>query len=107
MTFRIWSEWHTWAPGQYNPDDDNSDVRVIFDDGRRYAATFFTIKNVAKLLEQQPGSYFWASHAIVVTRLDDQTVRSTIEELLRSETFETVFERLSDADVDDSDDNES
>jgi hypothetical protein len=44
-------EW-VGAPEDVNPENDNVDVYVRFEDGETYVATFFTIANVESLLER-------------------------------------------------------
>ncbi|PQV89209.1 hypothetical protein CDT93_21660, partial [Cronobacter sakazakii] len=36
--------------------DDNIDVEVLLDNGERYTATFFTLKNIASILERYKNS---------------------------------------------------
>ena len=82
-----------------NPEDDNVDVAVQFENGQRYIASFFTLKNVQTILsrhkssgESAYGKYFWASDAIIVERLDLETIRTTIADLLDRDHFEQAFD---------------
>lgn len=85
----------------WKPDDDNVDVEVVLEDGRRFGATFFTIANITKLFEKNRrtgecagGLYFWADHMIVVETLTSPVMERTTEDLLQTGEFEHVFELL-------------
>jgi len=71
--------------------DDNVDVEITLADNRVFAATFFTLKNVESLLsnykvtgECANGLYFWAQDMILVSDLDEITVRQVIHDLIDS-----------------------
>ena len=58
-----------------NPDNDNVDVEVIFKNNDRYAATFFTVKNIQYLLDTYKitgkccsGLYMWAADMVIVEK---------------------------------------
>ncbi|HEX7447995.1 MAG TPA: hypothetical protein VF306_10640 [Pirellulales bacterium] len=72
--------------------DDNLDVQITLSDGRRYTATFFTLRNLESLFEKNRttgecagGLYLWASDMILVERLDHATIRATIADLISSD----------------------
>ena len=97
-TYTLSFEWDHWAPGQHDPDDGNSDVWVKLDDGREFVGSFFTLRNVATLMERwkasgecADGAYFSAVDAIIVHRLDEPTVRLVVDDLLRDGTLETTL----------------
>jgi hypothetical protein len=50
--YAIWIEAEAWAEGEWNPLDDNTDVAVIFEDGSRWVASFFSYQNVFTLIEK-------------------------------------------------------
>jgi hypothetical protein len=50
--YSIWIEAEVWAPDQWTPADDNSDVIVTFENGERWAATFFSYQNILSLAEK-------------------------------------------------------
>ena len=84
-----------------NPTTDNVDVVVKFADGRKYGATFFTLRSIEELMENWSttgecgsGFYFWSRHPIVVRSLSQASVAFTIESLLASGEFEGAFELL-------------
>ena len=81
--------------------NDNVDVEVIFDNGDRYSATFFTVRNIQFLLDQYKktgecsyGLYFWASDMIIVENISENTIRDTVFDLLHSGEFYTSFSKL-------------
>ena len=81
----IWIEAEEWAPGEWEPWDDNTDVIVTLGDCSRRVATFFSYKNVSSLVEKNvrtgeclAGRYFWASDMI----LTDVVSRPRIEEVV-------------------------
>lgn len=83
--------------------DDNIDVEVRFPDGRRYTATFFTLKNLESLFRKNretgeclSGTYFWAVEMIIVENLECQTLTATVEGLLHDQEFESAFTRVPD-----------
>ena len=62
-----------WAPGEWKPLDDNTDVTVTFADGTPWFASFFTYANIATLTKKNKqtgeclhGRYFWAADMILV-----------------------------------------
>ena len=80
-------------------EQDNADVFVYFADGRKYVATFFTLKNVATIMERHRstdesagGIYFWATDAIIVERLDRAVIEKTVADLLSHKVFEQAFD---------------
>lgn len=80
---------------------DNVDVEVVFDDGRRFSATFFTLTNLQLLFEKnkasgecESGLYLWASNMIIVRDLSLESIERTVKGLLSSSEFETAFAAL-------------
>lgn len=72
-----------------DPEDDNVDVYVHFEDGRSYIATFFTLRNIQNLMEKDRrtgendgGAHFWATDMVIVRRLDPETVRLAVEDII-------------------------
>ncbi len=81
-----------------DPTDDNVDVHVRMESGERYVATFFTLKNVQRLMdgykqtgECSSGQYFWASDMVIIHDLTDETIRQTVEDLIASGEFKRAF----------------
>ena len=81
--------------------NDNVDVEVLLDNGKRYAETFFNIENIISILDRYKktkeccnGLYFWASDMIIVESLDENIINKTIQDLLKNEEFYTAFSLL-------------
>ncbi len=96
---------HVYAEGVRFPVlDDNVDVEVTKEDGSRWSATFFTVKNVSTLLtrwkasgENCGGLYFYGGRdAIVVDVVTPEVIERVVECLFSEDEFESVFARLSD-----------
>ena len=82
----------------WDPDNDNIDVEVIMIDGQRFCATFFTIKNINKLIQNykktgecKNGLYFWASDAILVEQITEDVIRESVDDLINNGEFERAF----------------
>ncbi len=91
---------HGWEG--VDADDDNVDVELRFDDGSRYAATFFTLKNLESLFEKNKqtgeckgGLYLWAAAMVIVQRLSEATISETVADLIAAGEFEGAFAKLS------------
>lgn len=81
--------------------NDNVDVEVFLDNGKRYTATFFTIENIISILNKYKetkeccnGLYFWASDMIIVESLIDKIINKTIQDLIKNEEFHHAFSLL-------------
>lgn len=99
----IWIEAEQWAPGQWTPGDDNTDVVVTLEDGTRWAASFYSYRNISSLAEKNRrtgeclgGKFLWSPHML----LADEVSRERIEEIAahlaarEPRDFESIFERL-------------
>lgn len=78
--------------------DDNTDVRVAFNNGASYVATFFTYENIASLRKKNAatgeclaGKYFWASDMILIDRIERSSILQVIDALLADGSFESIF----------------
>ncbi len=109
-------EWCRWIKGSdyrilviegvddLDPINNNVDLEVHFDDGRRYGATFFTPRNLQYIIEKDAGTewddgpYVWSPYMVVVRDLCPQTIAETVAHLIRSERLDQVFVRYADAD---------
>ena len=84
-----------------DPADGNADLEVRFEDGSRYAATFFTLNNRRLLFEKneqtgecREGLYLWASDMVIVRELSEASISETVADLINQEEFEGAFSRL-------------
>lgn len=81
-----------------DPHRDNVDVVVRFEDGRRYTATFFTLENVRSLMksyeqsgECASGLYFFASDMILIKKLNEESIRRSVADLIEKGELEDAF----------------
>ena len=95
---KIWIEAEEWAEAEWNPENDNSDVVVTFENGDEWVATFFTYSNILSLAQKNQntgenleGKYFWASDMILVDELSRERIEQVISDLLKDGQFESVF----------------
>ena len=84
--------------------DTNVDVEVLDAAGRRWGATFYTLRNVATLLERWRasgehgrGAYFWGGpDTVIVEQLSEASIRAAIEAIHADGDLERVFQPLDD-----------
>lgn len=84
-----------------DPADDNVDVEVRFEDGPRYATTFFTLNNLRSLFaknertgECKNGLYLWASDMVILKELSEVSISETVANLIAEGEFEGAFSKL-------------
>ena len=84
-----------------DPVEGNVDLEVRFDDGSRYAATFFTLNNLRSLFEKNEqtgeckgGLYLWASDMVIVREITAASISETVADLIAQGEFEGAFSRL-------------
>ena len=94
----MWIEAEHWAPGDWNPSDDVTDVIVTFDDGSRWVATFCTFSHLPKLRQNcaengecLSGKYLWASDLILVDSTSRESIETVIHDLLAQGEFKSAF----------------
>jgi hypothetical protein len=81
-----------------NPDDATADVRLVFDDGDRYSATFYSLKRVVAQLESKRGEkdigrrFFAAPDMIVVEHLTLPAIAAVMDELVGSGEYQRVMQ---------------
>jgi hypothetical protein len=96
--YSIWIEAEEWSPGQWTPNDDNSDVIVEFENGKRWIATFFSYQNIISLKEKNRetgeylgGKHFCATDIILVDEVSRERIEEVVAVLLKTEQFDTYF----------------
>jgi len=101
QNYTLWIEAEEWVPGHWVPDDDNTDVIVTFQDGRRWVASFFSYKNIEKLTNKNKetgecysGAYFWSSDMILIDQVSRKRIEEIIEHLIEEEEFEMIFTHI-------------
>lgn len=97
MNYSLWIEAEQWADG-WNPDDANSDVIVRFYNGERWAATFFSYKNILSLAEKNRdtgeclgGKYFCATDMILVDEISRPRLEEVVGDMIEQDEFKTFF----------------
>lgn len=105
---RIWIEAESWVPGEWTPQDDNTDVIVTRADGSRWVASFFSYQNIVSLTRKNErtgeclsGEYLWSSDMILVRNVSRPTIERVIRHLIEEGEFEQVFTRIPKEDTDD------
>jgi hypothetical protein len=82
-----------------DPEDAAADVRLVFDDGDRYAATFYTPKRIQNELtkkresEKLPKKRYWCcTDGIVVERVTLEVIASTVDDLVLTGEYARVMQ---------------
>ena len=108
QNYTIWIEAEQWSEDQWNYDDSNTDVLVIWEDKSRWVASFFSYKNIQTLTEKnrktgecQGGSYFWSSNMILIENTSRKHIEDVVAGLIQKDQFEGIFllQPLDDYDV--------
>ncbi len=86
---------------EWNREDDNIDVEITLENGDRYGATFFTIKNLERLFEKNKrtgefaaGSYLWATDMLIVEELTHAAMNRALHDLVLSGQLSVACSRL-------------
>lgn len=81
-----------------NPENDNVDIEVVFNNQERYSATYFTIANIQSLMERYTstgecnyGQYFWAIDMVIVRDLREETIVESIRTMVSEGTLKHTF----------------
>ena len=79
----------------------NVDIEVVFDDGRRYSGTMFTLAALEALMasngatgEMASGSYFWCPDLVVVKELSVEVITRCIEDIIRQGVIDSALQAL-------------
>ena len=86
-----WIEAEHWAPGEWTPDDDVTDVIATLSDGSRWIGTFCAFNHVSRLRDHCAasgeclgGRYLWASDLILIESTARESVEAALRDLLRA-----------------------
>ena len=97
--YRIWSPHDLPSDQRANG---NIDVHVYPTDGRHYCGTFFTLDNLAWLMDRgretgecASGAYMWSTRMVIVRELTESNLRIAVEDLIRTGALESALERCS------------
>lgn len=102
----IWIEAEQWAKGQWDNDDVNTDVIVVFSNRMKWSASFFTYKNIQTLREKNRktgecmnGGYFCSSDMVLIDIGSKERIYEVVNFLIERDEFETVFTRYPDVEL--------
>jgi len=104
LKYSVWIEAEEWADGEWTPADDNTDVIVTFENGRRWVATFFSYQNILSLSEKNRksgeclgGKYFAATGMVLVDVVSRERIEAVVAETLKVNGFDRYFALCEDA----------
>jgi len=85
----------------FNEQNDNVDVEITLVDGRKFAATFFTLNNIDSLFnknkvtgECNDGLYFWASDMLLVKKINKVIINKVISDLIENDELESALTEI-------------
>lgn len=97
----IWIEAEEWTEGQWDYDNDNTDVIVTLTNGEKYVGSFFTYSNIQELTnknkqtgENLNGKYLWSSDMILIDKCSRQDIEQVINELLKQDELTSVLTKI-------------
>lgn len=97
----IWIEAEEWVEGQWDYENDNTDVIVTLTNGEKYVGSFFTYSNIAELTaknkrtgENLQGKYLWASDMILVDKCSRKDIEQVVNELLKQDELRRIFSKI-------------
>ncbi len=97
-TMTVWIEAENWAPGEWTPDNNSTDVIVTFKDGSSRIATFISYTYVNTLTERYrqsgeniSGAYLWIRDMILIDEVSRPRIEEVINDLFKAGDFELVF----------------
>ena len=85
----------------YDPKADNTDVVVIFEDNRKFIASFFAYESINKMQLQHQvngnfhnGDYLWDKNMVLVKDCAINTIKPVIMDLIDEGDFQDAFREL-------------
>ncbi len=67
--------------------DHNLDINIVFEDGRVFVITFFTLANVGRLMNNANDGcifHFWASDMVIIRDMLPETIECAVREMVAS-----------------------
>ena len=78
--------------------NENTDVIVVMEDGKKYIASFFTYANIEKLRREHQqtgeylfGKYFRAENMVLIEKCTQEAVREIVEHMIDEGDFYMAF----------------
>lgn len=79
-------------------EEENLDIHVQCNDGRRFAGTLYTLRNLQFLMDKfrvegecAKGRYFFDPSMVIIRDLNADTIREVIADLVRTGDIEKAF----------------
>jgi hypothetical protein len=79
---------------EINPEDDNVDVFVRFDDGRVYGLLVATPNNIYRCMDNEGNDHYFGVPPLFVRRLTRQAVEAAVAELFKEPRWVEVYATL-------------
>ena len=83
-----------------DPNKDSIDVIVTMKDGSRYIPTFFTLQEIATIMEEKKrtgedgaGKYFWAVDWVVIDQITHTNIEHVIAAMVKDGTLQRCAKR--------------
>ena len=67
----IWIEAEEWSGGQWNFENDNTDVIVTLTNGEKYVGSFFTYLNIQELTTKKQKNWWKPEWKVLVVKWHD------------------------------------
>lgn len=81
--------------------NENTDVIVLMENGKKYIASFFTYDNIEKLKKEHQrsgeylsGKYFRADNMVLIDQCSKEAVREVVEHMIDEGDFYIAFKRI-------------
>jgi hypothetical protein len=94
----VWISAEEWAPGEWEPANDATDVIVTLPDGTRWTATFCSYRYVATLRAKYAsdgdclgGRYQWMTNMVLVENTSRAMTEAVVQDLLATGEFPSAF----------------
>lgn len=85
----------------FNPYSDNTDVIVRLNNGEKYAASFFSYKNIELKAEENKtnnefldGKYFWVKSLVLIECCTEELITEVVQEMIDEGEFLNAFYQL-------------
>jgi hypothetical protein len=102
----IWIEAESWAPGEWTPDSDSTDVIVTSADGSRQIATFISYEYIRTLTDRNrrsgeniSGAYLWVRDMVLIDEVRRPRIEEVVNDLISGGDFELAFRHCSDEEM--------
>ena len=77
-----------------NIEDDNTDINIILCDGTVFFSTFFTLKNIQRILDADEGVYFWATDMVILRDLERTTIVTAVQRIIEDDYLDSACSEI-------------